>query len=173
MPKNGSAWPTAHEFLQKQNIIYKSQYGFRREHSTEFATLELIYRVNTEMDNNEIPLNIYLDLSKAFDTLDRNTILDKLHYYGIRNTPLDIFKKYLTNRKQYVEIDSVKSTMGEIQTGVPQGSILGHCYLLNILMILKHLLSYLMLLHTDNTTLMSSLGSFNSNQNQNSFKQKI
>ena len=77
------------------------------------------------MDNNEIPFNIYLDLSKAFDTLDHNILLDKLHYYGVRNTPLDLFKNYLTNRKQYVEIDSVKSKMGEIQTGVPQGSILG------------------------------------------------
>ncbi len=60
------------------------------------------------MDNNEIPLNIYLDLSKAFDTLDHNSLLDKLHYYGIRNTPLDLFKNYLTNREQYVEIDNFK-----------------------------------------------------------------
>ena len=65
------------------------------------------------MDNNEIPLNIYLDLSKVFDTLDHNTLLDILHYYGIRNTPLDLFRNYLTNRKQYVEIDTVKSKMGE------------------------------------------------------------
>ena len=79
------------------------------------------------MDNNEIPLNIYL--SKAFDTLDHNIILDKLHYYGIRNTHLDIFKNYLTNRKQYVEIYTVKSEMGEIQTGVPKGSIRVHFYL--------------------------------------------
>ena len=101
------------------------------------------------MDNNEIPFNIYLDLSKAFDTLDHNILLDKLHYYGVRNTPLDLFKNYPTNRKQYVEIDSVKSKMGEIQTGVPQGSILGPLLFIiyYILMILKHLLSYLMLLH--------------------------
>ena len=100
------------------------------------------------MDNNEIPFNIYLDLSKAFDTLDHNILLDKLHYYGVRNTPLDLFKNYLTNRKQYVEIDSVKSKMGEIQTGVPQESILGPLlFIIYILMILKHLLSYLMLLH--------------------------
>ena len=72
------------------------------------------------MDNIEIPLNIYLYISKAFDALYHNILLDKLHYYGIRNTPLDIFKKYLTNRKQYVEIDTVQSKMGEIQTGVPQ-----------------------------------------------------
>ena len=57
------------------------------------------------MDNNEIPLNIYIYLSKAFDTLDHNIILDKLHYYGIINTHLYLFKNYLTNRKQYVEIE--------------------------------------------------------------------
>ena len=59
------------------------------------------------MDSNEIPLNIYLELANAFDTLDYNILLDKLHYYGIRYTPLDLFKNYLTNRKQYVEIDNV------------------------------------------------------------------
>ena len=58
------------------------------------------------MDNNEISLNIYLDLSKVFDTLYHTILLDKVHYCGIRKTPLDLFKNYLTNRKQYV-----KSTM--------------------------------------------------------------
>ena len=73
------------------------------------------------MDNNEIPLNIY----NYIWTLDHNNLLEKLHYYGITNISLDIFKNYLTNRKQYVEIDNVKSAMGEIQTVVTQISILG------------------------------------------------
>ena len=163
-----------YSFLQKQNIIYKSQYGFRREHSTEFAALELIDRVNTEMDNNEIPFNIYLDLSKAFDTLDHTILLDKLHYYGVRNTPLDLFKNYLTNRKQYVEIDSVKSKMGEIQTGVPQGSILGPLlFIIYINDIKTSTELFNVITYADDTTLMSTLGSFNSNQNQNSLGQNI
>ena len=164
-----------YSFLQKQNIIYKSQYGFRREHSTEFATLELIDRVNTEMDNNEIPFNIYLDLSKAFDTLDHNILLDKLHYYDVRNTPLDLSKNYLTNRKQYVEIDSVKSKMGEIQTGVPQlGSILGPMlFIIYINDIKTSTELFNVITYADDTTLMSTLGSFNSNQNQNSLEQNI
>ena len=87
-----------------------------------------------------------------FNTLDHNILLDKLHYYGIRNTPLDLFKNYLTNRKQYVEIDNVKSKMGEIQTRVPQGSILGPL----LFIIYINPLSYLMLLHADDTTLMST-----------------
>ena len=126
------------------------------------------------MDNNEIPLYIYLDLSKAFDTLDHNILLDKLHYYGIGNTPLDIFKNYLTNRKQYVEIDTVKSKMGEIQTGVPQGSILGPLLFIIYINDIKtsselfHVITY-----ADDTTLISTLGSFNSNQQQNSVEQNI
>ena len=126
------------------------------------------------MDNNEIPLNIYLDLSKAFDTLDHNILLDNLHYYGIRNTPLDIFKNYLTNMKQYVEIDSVKSKMGEIQTGVPQGSILGQLlFIIYINDIKTYTELFNVITYADDTTLMSTLGSFNSNQNENSVEQNI
>ena len=57
------------------------------------------------MDHNETPINIYLDLSKAFDTLDHEILLAKLQYYGIHGTPLELVKSYLTNRKQYVEIE--------------------------------------------------------------------
>ena len=119
-------------------------------------------------------MNIYLDISKAFDTLDHNILLDKFHYYGIRNTTLDLFKKYLTNRKQYVEIDNVKSNMGEIQTGVPQGFILGP---LLCIIYINDIKTYIELFnvftYADATTLMSTLGSFNSNPNQNSVEQNI
>ncbi len=77
------------------------------------------------MDNNETPINIYLDLSKAFDTLDYKIFTQKLEYYGIKGTNLELFQNYLTERKQYVEFDSTKSNMLDINTGVPQGSILG------------------------------------------------
>ena len=94
-------------------------------HSTAFAALELADRVITCMGHNERPINIYLDLSKAFDTLDQEVLLAKLQYYGIHVTPLELVKSYLTNRKQYVEIEDTKSKMLDISTGVPQGSILG------------------------------------------------
>ena len=77
------------------------------------------------MDNNKIPINIYLDLSKAFDTIDHSILIDKLQFYGIQGTNLNLFHSYLTNRKQYTEIDDLKSNILPIQTGVPQGSILG------------------------------------------------
>ena len=72
-----------------------------------------------------MPINIYLDLSKAFDTIDHTILLDKLKYYGVREINLKLFSSYLENRKQYTEIDYIKSNTSLITTGVPQGSILG------------------------------------------------
>ena len=77
------------------------------------------------MDQDEIPINIYLDLSKPFDTIDHLILIDKLKYYGINGTNLNLFGSYLNNRKQYTEIDHTKSNMLPITTGIPQGSILG------------------------------------------------
>ncbi len=85
--------------------------------------LEVLDRVMVEMDKNDIPINIYLDLSKAFDTLDHN--INKLSHYGINDIALKLFQNYLTNRKQFVEINDVKSDTLILKTGVPQGSILG------------------------------------------------
>ena len=112
-------------FLKRHKLIYDNQYGFRKEHSTEFAALELIDKILTRMDNKEIPINIYLDLSKAFDTLDHSILIDKLEFYGVEGVALDLFKNYLTNRKQYVEFEDAQSDRLNISTGVPQGSILG------------------------------------------------
>ena len=67
----------------------------------------------------------FIDLSKAFDTLDHNMLINKLQYYGIKGTVLDLFQSYLSNRRQYVQFGNNKSDTTEITTGVPQGSILG------------------------------------------------
>ncbi len=124
-------------FHEKQ-LLYNAQYGFRTEHSTEFATSELIDRIIVEMDKNNTPLNIFLDLSKTFDTLDHTILLKKLNYYGIINgMTYNLMESYLTNRKQYVDMDDVKSEMLMVTTGVPQGSILGPFFLSYMLMILQ------------------------------------
>ena len=107
------------------DLFYKSQYGFRGGHSTELAAFEVVSKIIDEMDKGLLPLNIYLDLSKAFDTIDHQILLGKLAFYGIRGKSLDLFKSYLTSRKQYVEIDGKRSSSTNIKTGVPQGSILG------------------------------------------------
>ena len=133
--------------------------------STEFAALELADRVITSMDHNETPINIYLDLSKAFDTLDHEILLAKLQYYGIHGTPLELLKSYLTNRKQYVEIEDTKSKMLDISTGVPQGSILGP--LLFIIYVNDFALSsekFKFVMYADDTTLTSTLETFSTNE---------
>ena len=70
-------------------------------------------------------INIFLDLSKAFDTTDHNMSLNKLKYYCLDGSSLHLFRSYLTNRKQYIKIEEIQSDTLPITTGVPQGSILG------------------------------------------------
>ncbi len=111
-------------FFKKQ-LLYNAQYGFRTDHSTEFAILELIDRVIVEMDKHNTSLNIFLDLSKAFNTLDHKILLKMLDYYGINGVAYNLMEGYLINRKQYVDMDDVKSEMLMVTTDVPHGSILG------------------------------------------------
>ena len=69
-------------FIQN-NLLWKSQYGFRKQHSTQHAVLEAVDRISTDMDIGNTPMAIYLDLSKAFDTLYNKIVLSKLRYYGM------------------------------------------------------------------------------------------
>ena len=86
-------------FFITNNLFYDSQYGFRPGHSTEYAAIEITDRIIAAMDKNNIPLNVYLDLSKAFDTLDHAILLEKLSHYGIRGNPLKLISSYLENRQ--------------------------------------------------------------------------
>ena len=110
-------------YFESNKLFFDSQYGFRPNHSTEQATLELTDRIISAMDNNDVPIGIFLDLSKAFDTIDHAILLKKLENYGIDGIPLKLLKNYLTNRKQYVRLHEVNSNLLPINTGVPQGSI--------------------------------------------------
>ena len=95
-------------FFITNNLFYDSQYGFRPGHSTEYAAIEITDRIITAMDTNNIPLNIYLGLSNAFDTLDHAILLDTLFHYGIRGNPLKLISSYLENRQQFVEFRNTK-----------------------------------------------------------------
>ncbi len=114
-----------YNFFQKQKLFYSAQYGFRTEHSTEFAALELVDRLMLEMDKKNTSINIFLDLSKAFDTLNHGILLQILKYYGLTGIALNLMESYITNPKQFVLIDDVKSEMLPMNTGIPQGTILG------------------------------------------------
>ena len=105
------------------------QFGFRAGHLTEHDILELIDQVSNAFDNNNFVQGVFIDLSKAFDTVNHNILLEKLSMYGIKRNNLNWFHSYLSNWKQYIEFqnDDKKENTNSltIKCGVPQGSIPG------------------------------------------------
>ena len=139
-------------------LFYGSQYGFRKDHSTELAVIENIDKIAGLIEDRKFPLNIFLDLSKAFDTLDHDILLNKLYYYGIRDQAYDLCKSYLTNRQQFVRFHETDSSMLPIETGVPQGSILGPLFFLIYLNDFdKSSSMFKFIIYADDTTLFSSV----------------
>ena len=112
-------------YLTTKNILVDNQYGFREKHSTYMGILNLIDQVTEAIDNRSYVLGIFIDLSKAFDTINHSILLEKLRLYGIRGTVWEWFKSYLERRSQFVQIGTSKSDVLNITCGVPQGSILG------------------------------------------------
>ena len=102
------------KYLNKYNIICDSQYGFRQNHSTELAILEMVEKITDSIDKKRIPMGIFIDLKKAFDTIDHEILVNKLKFYGIRGVALDWLKSYLNNRKQYVNFNGTSSDMKTI-----------------------------------------------------------
>jgi hypothetical protein len=111
--------------LQINNLIYKYQFGFRHNHSTTLAVIDVIDSIYERLDNGEKIIGLYFDLQKAFDTVNHEILLCKLQKFGVRGIVHDWFKNYLSDRYQYTLCNSIKSEMLEITCGVPQGSVLG------------------------------------------------
>ena len=114
-----------YNFLQSKSIFYTSQYGFRHKHSTIHAVQEFVDHTLQAFENKNSTVGVFLDLSKAFDTIDHNILLSKLEWYGVRGIALDWFRSYLNDRKQFVQYNNHKSFTSSIPCGVPQGSVLG------------------------------------------------
>ena len=112
-------------YLEKNNILHENQFGFRRKMSTCTALLQLVDKISTSIDKRKTTIGVFIDLAKAFDTVDHQILKKKLQFYGIRGIALDLFQNYLSLRKQYVEIDNISSSTTYVKCGVPQGSILG------------------------------------------------
>ena len=112
-------------YVDKFDIISDHQYGFRKNHSTSQALLQLYNKISAAIDRKEFTVGIFLDLSKAFDTVNHDILFDKLEHYGIRGVALDWMKNYFHNRLQFVQYNDTLSTFKSIRCGVPQGSILG------------------------------------------------
>lgn len=113
------------KFLNKHNILYKFQYGFRKGCSTSTAMVELVDYLIGKIDNKCVIGGLFIDLKKAFDTLNHNILLQKLEYCGIRGTANNIIRSYLKDRQQYVAIEDSRSSIQTCNIGVPQGSNIG------------------------------------------------
>ena len=115
-------------------------------------------RVISAWADKDLPVSIFMDLSKAFDTLNHTTLLHKLKYYGINGITLNWFNSYLSNRSQCVEIDMVLSTKMVVDTGVPQGSILGQLlFLIWMNDIPNFSRAFRFVLYADDDTLFSTI----------------
>ena len=111
-------------FLETNNIINHNQFGFRKGHSTELAIAKFYEDILINFNNNRASLALFLDLSKAFDSVNRDILMNKLYKYGIRGIPYNLFKSYLANRTQYLQVNNIKSELWPTTVGVPQGSVL-------------------------------------------------
>jgi len=112
-------------YFTNHKLLYNNQYGFRAKHSTIDAITKLVTDTTLSLDCKESTLAIFLDLSKAFDTIDHSILLNKLEFYGVRGKALEWFKSYLSDRTQFIQYNSVDSYIRDIKCGVPQGSVLG------------------------------------------------
>ena len=113
------------EFINKHNILSELQFGFQKCKSTEHAISSILTQINDAFAEKKSAYCIFLDFAKAFDTVNHEILIEKLKYYGVSGTTLDLFRNYLTNRSQVVEVNGTSSDHGVIRHGVPQGSILG------------------------------------------------
>ena len=114
-----------YSFLVSQQVIAPNQFGFRKGHSTSHALNYSINHIEEALNDKKHVLGIFIDLSKAFDTIDHKILMHKLQHYGIRGNAYSLLESYLSNRLQYTNILKTDSIKLKVIYGVPQGSVLG------------------------------------------------
>ena len=112
-------------FIEQKNLLTPSQYGFRKAHSTQHAILDIVNTVQTNMDNHLFSCGIFIDLKKAFDTVDHKILLHKLDHFGFRGHINLWLSSYLQGRSQTTQIGPHISKRLDSTCGVPQGSVFG------------------------------------------------
>ena len=113
------------DFLEKKKVFFDNQFGFRAKHSTDHAILSIVDKIQRAIDERDFSCGIFLDFSKAFDTINHEILLKKLEFYGLRGIANQWFSSYLSNRMQTVTVNGVTCNSVNISCGVPQGSVLG------------------------------------------------
>ena len=164
-----------YSFLSKKHILSDFQFGFRPNFCTAHAMMNLQDKVRSSIEKNNFCMAIFMDLSKAFDLVDHSILLFKLHYYGVRGTPLKWFESYLTGRRQFTQCSNSSSDYVNVTHGVPQGSILGPLLFLiyiNDITLSSNKFDYIM--YADDTTLLYTQPEINNvEQNVNNELQYI
>lgn len=149
------------DYFTAHKLFAESQYGFRKNRSTDQAAIELVDKISAVVDNRKQAIAIFMDLSKAFDTLNHSILLMKLKYYGFSEQSLLLMKNYLTQRQQYVSWDNCSSGKENISTGIPQGSILGPLlFIIYVNDLSRACTNFSPICFADDTTLFSSLDAF-------------
>ena len=144
-------------FIENNCLISDSQYGFRAKRSTSLAIFDLVEELTTALDDNKITIGVFIDLRKAFDTIDHDLLLKKMEHFGIRGIVNSWLSSYLTNRKQYVSLPEASSDLLDIVCGVPQGSVLGPILFIMYINDICNVSSLLkMILFADDTNLFRS-----------------
>ena len=145
-----------YSFLNLHNSIYDLQFGFRAKHPTNHALISLTENIREALDSGKFACGIFIDLQKAFDTVDHKILLKKLEHYGIIGLANDWFCSYLTNRQQFVSINGFDSKSKVMKYGVPQGSVLGPLLFLIYINDLHKAIKYSTTLHfADDTNLLA------------------
>lgn len=112
-------------FFAKFKLLSPSQHGYTSKKGTETALIEFHNRIVRSLDIKKHLMGLFIDFSSAFDCVDHKLLLLKLSKYGVRGIPLNLLESYLSNRKQIVQVNNIRSLELEVSQGVPQGSILG------------------------------------------------
>ena len=112
-------------FISRQHILTPCQFGFRKGCSISHAVIKLLTHIVQAYHDKVYSACFFLDLRKAFDTVNHNLLMKKLEHYGFRGQCSNYMKSYFENRKQYVQVDGHSSSLESVTCGVPQGSILG------------------------------------------------
>ena len=114
-----------HDQLLKhlERFLYAHHSGFRPKHSTETSLLNTTNQLSLNIDRGQYNLAVFIDLRRAFDTVNHDIPLCKLYHYGIKNTELKWFKSYLSNRRQYCSISGHDSTFHMLQPVSPKAQV--------------------------------------------------
>ena len=114
-----------YDYLVKLSILYTFQFCFQKKKSTYLAIICLLAKLVSALEKGEVGIGIFIDFRNAFDTVDHTILLEKLYFYEISGIAYKWLSNYLSNRKQFLEYDHVKSSLLRVQCGVPQGYNLG------------------------------------------------